>query len=178
MGGQVAHPFRAAVEARDIDAAVVLVSDDVVFRSPVVFEPYQGREAVAPILRAAFQVFEDFRCVREIGSEDAADHAFVFHAHVGDQQIEGIDLLHIDDRGSIDELVVMVRPLTATLALAKAVEAQVAAAESSVRMTLALAKAMKAQPTAAEQRPRVRMPCTRQATPEGTQPPKALSSTR
>jgi hypothetical protein len=117
-----------------------------------VFEPYQGREAVAPILRAAFQVFEDFRCVREIGSEDAADHAFVFHARVGDQQIEGIDLLHIDDHGSIDELVVMVRPLTATLALAKAIEAQVAAAaaESSVRMTLALAKAMKAQRTAAE----------------------------
>jgi hypothetical protein len=128
------HPFRAAIEARDMDAAVALLSDDVVFRSPVVFKPYQRREAVAPILRAVSQVFEDFRYVREIGSEDAADHAFVFHARVGDQQIEGCDFLHIDDHGSIDELVVMVRPLTATLALAKAMEAQFAAAgESSVR---------------------------------------------
>jgi ketosteroid isomerase-like protein len=48
----VTHPFRVAVEARDIDAALALLAEDVVFRSPVVFAPYQGREAVAPILRA------------------------------------------------------------------------------------------------------------------------------
>jgi hypothetical protein len=116
-----------------MEAAVALLSDDVVFRSPVVFRPYQGREAVAPILRAVSQVFEDFRYVREIGSEDAAHHALVFHARVGDRQIEGSDFLHIDDYGSIDELAVMVRPLTATLALAEAMKAQLAAAESSVR---------------------------------------------
>ena len=128
------HPFRAAIEARDIDAAVALLSDDVVFRSPVVFKPYRGRAAVAPILRAVSRVFEDLRYVREIGSADAADHALVFHARVADQQIEGSDFLHIDDHGSIDELTVMVRPLTATLALAKAMQAQLAAAaESSVR---------------------------------------------
>jgi len=128
------HPFRAAVEARDMDAAVALLGDDVVFRSPVAFKPYRGRAAVAPILHAVSRVFEDFRYVREIGSADAADHALVFQARVGDQQIEGCDFLHTDDHGTIDELVVMVRPLTATLALAKAMEAQLAAAESgSVR---------------------------------------------
>jgi limonene-1,2-epoxide hydrolase len=121
------HPFRAAIEAQDIDAAVALLSADVVFRSPVVFKPYQGRAAVAPILRAVWQVFDDFRYVREIGSAGAADHALVFHARVGDLQIEGCDFLHIDDHGSIDELTVMVRPLTATLALAEAMNAQLAA---------------------------------------------------
>ena len=44
------HPFRAAVEAQDLDAAVALMADDVVFRSPVVFKPYHGREAVAMLL--------------------------------------------------------------------------------------------------------------------------------
>jgi len=127
------HPFRVAIEARDMDTAVELLSPDVVFRSPVVFKPYQGREAVAPILRAASLVFEDLRYVREIGSKDAAHHALVFHARIGDQQIEGCDFLHIDDHGSIDELVVMVRPLTAALALAEAMKAQLAAAASSVR---------------------------------------------
>jgi hypothetical protein len=127
------HPFRAAIEARDMDAAVALLSDDVVFRSPVVFKPYRRREAVAPILHAVSRVFEDFRYVREIGSQGAADHALVFHARVGVQQIEGCDFLHIDENGSIDELVVMVRPLTATLALAEAMKAQLAAAESSIR---------------------------------------------
>jgi hypothetical protein len=127
------HPFRVAIEARDMDTAVELLSPDVVFRSPVVFKPYQGREAVAPILRAVSLVFEDFRYVREIGSKDAAHHALVFHARIGGQQIEGCDFLHIDDHGSIDELMVMVRPLTATLTLAEAMRAQLAPAASSVR---------------------------------------------
>ena len=87
-----------------------LLSPDVVFRSPVACKPYQGREAVAPILRAVWLVFEHFRYVREIGSQDGAHHALVFHARVGDQQIEGCDFLQVDDHGSIDELVVMVRP--------------------------------------------------------------------
>jgi hypothetical protein len=116
-----------------MDAAVALLDEDAVFRSPVAFKPYRGRAAVAPILHAVFRVFEDFRYVREIGSEDAADHALVFQARIGDQQIEGCDFLHTDDRGSIDELVVMVRPLTGTLALAKAMEAQLAAGEGGAR---------------------------------------------
>lgn len=123
------HSFRAAIEARDIAAAVALLSDNVVLRSPVVFKPYQCREAVEPILHAVSRVFEDFRYVREIGSEDAAHHALVFEARIGDQQVEGCDFIHIDDSGLIDELMVMVRPLTATLALTEAMKAQVAAAE-------------------------------------------------
>lgn len=120
------HPFRAAVEARDIEAAVALLSEDVVFRSPVVFTPYQGRAVVGTILRAVFGVFEDFRYVREIGAVGAADHALVFQAHIGGRQIEGSDFLHVADDGSIDELVVMTRPLNATLALAETMKARLA----------------------------------------------------
>jgi len=114
------HPFRAAVEARDIDAAVALLREDVVFRSPVVFTPYVGRDAVAPILHAVFHVFEDFRYDREIGAEDAADHALVFSARIEGKEIEGADFIHVDEDGAIDELTVMVRPLSGTLALAEA----------------------------------------------------------
>jgi len=122
------HPFRAAVEAKDMDAAVALLSEDVVFRSPVVFKPYQGRAAVAPLLHAVFHVFEDFRYVREIGAEGAPDHVLVFHARVGDMQLEGSDFLRTAEDGSIDELMVMVRPLSAALALAKAMQAKLAEA--------------------------------------------------
>lgn len=120
------HPFRAAVQARDMDAAVGLLSDDVVFRSPVVFKPYHGRSIVAPILHGVSRVFEDFRYVREIGAPDATDHALVFHARVGKIEIEGSDFLHLDEDGLIDELVVMVRPLTAGQALADAMKTQLA----------------------------------------------------
>lgn len=58
------HPFGTALEARDVDAAVALLHEDVVFRSPVVFKQYRGRASVAPILRAVEQILEDFGYVR------------------------------------------------------------------------------------------------------------------
>jgi hypothetical protein len=125
------HPFRSAIEARDLDAAVTLLSDDVVFRSPIVFKPYRGRDAVAALLAAASRVFEDFRYMREIGAPDASDHALVFQARIGDRQLEGCDFLHVDQNGSIDEMAVMVRPLSGALALADAMKAQLALAQET-----------------------------------------------
>jgi hypothetical protein len=120
--------FRAAIEAGDLDTVLALLSDDVVFRSPIVFKPYRGREAVGPILAAVAQVFKDFSYTREIGTPDGRDHALVFEARVGDKQIEGCDFLHLNQSGSIDEFVVMVRPLSGALALAEAMRAQLASA--------------------------------------------------
>ena len=123
------HPFRAAVEARDWEAAIALLAEDVVFRSPIVFQPYEGREAVGMILRAVSQVFEDFRYTREIGAEGASDHALVFEARVGDRDVEGCDFIHMDDCGAIDEFMVMVRPLTGAHALAEAMQQKLASYE-------------------------------------------------
>ncbi|HEV3320761.1 MAG TPA: nuclear transport factor 2 family protein [Solirubrobacteraceae bacterium] len=120
-------PFRAAIEAGDIERAVGLLVEDVVFRSPIVFKPYRGREDVSTLLQAVARVFEDFRYIREIGAPDAHDHALVFEARVGSRQIEGCDFLHTNEDGLIDELVVMVRPLSGALALAEAMQAQLAA---------------------------------------------------
>jgi SnoaL-like protein len=123
------NPFRAAVEARDFEAAIALLADDVVFRSPVVFKPYQGREVVGALLLAVSRVFEDFRYEREIGAEGARDHALVFRARVGDREVEGCDFLHTNDDGLIDDFTVMVRPLSGALALAEAMKAQLEAAQ-------------------------------------------------
>ncbi len=121
------HPFRKAIEARDLDAAVALLHEDVVFRSPVVFTPYEGREALRQILAAVIDVFEDFRYLREIGADGARDHALVFEARVGDKQVQGCDFIHLDDDGAITEFTVMVRPLQAMLALAEAMKARLGA---------------------------------------------------
>jgi limonene-1,2-epoxide hydrolase len=121
------NPFRAAVEARDFEAAIALLADDVVFRSPVVFKSYQGREVVGALLLAVSRVFEDFRYEREIGAEGARDHALVFRARVGDREIEGCDFLHTNEQGLIDDFTVMVRPLSGALALAEAMKAQLEA---------------------------------------------------
>ena len=123
------NPFRAAVEAGDFEAAVALLADDVVFRSPVVYRPYHGREAVSLLLLAVSRVFEDFRYEREIGAEGARDHALVFTARVGDREVHGCDFLHTDEDGKIDDFTVMIRPLSGALALAEAMKAQLEAAQ-------------------------------------------------
>ena len=119
------HPFRSALETGEIDDALELVSPDVVFNSPVAFSPYHGRETVDVILRAVARVLQDFHFEREIGAEGARDQALVFRARVGDRELHGCDFLHIGEDGLIDEFTVMIRPLSAALAFAEAMKAEV-----------------------------------------------------
>ncbi len=116
--------FREAVERRDFDALVALLGDDVAFRSPVVFRPYQGRPDVAKLLYAVSQVFEDFRYTHEIGGPGDAQTALVFRARIGDREVEGCDFIHVGEDGMIDELFVMIRPLSGLIALAEAMSKQ------------------------------------------------------
>jgi hypothetical protein len=125
------HAFRAAVESRDQEAVVALLAEDVVFRSPIVFQPYHGRETLAAILLAVSRVFEDLRYEREIGLDGARDHALVFQARIGDREVHGCDFVHTDESGLIDELSVMVRPLSAAHALAEAMRVQLATLDAS-----------------------------------------------
>ena len=77
-----ATAFRTAIEAMDVDAAVALMADDVVFESPVVFKPYVGREAVATLLHAVAQTFEDFSYVDQLEGADGS-HVGVLDARGG-----------------------------------------------------------------------------------------------
>ena len=110
--------FRAAAETKDFSAIDDLFADDVVFRSPVVFKPYEGREAVAMLLGAVAQVFEDFRYTDQVETGDAA--ALAFSARVGDRELDGIDFLHFDSAGRINRMAVYVRPMSGVNALAEA----------------------------------------------------------
>jgi hypothetical protein len=123
------HPFRSAIESGDRDRLIELFAEDVVFSSPVVFRPYHGRESLSVLLHAVMSVFEDFRYEREIGAEGADDHALVFRARVGNRELHGCDFFHTGEDGLIDEFTVMVRPLSATLALAEAMKAQLEVAQ-------------------------------------------------
>jgi hypothetical protein len=76
------------------------------------------------------RVFEDFRYEREIGAEGASDHALLFKTRVGDRELHGCDFLHTGEDGLIDEMTVMVRPRSAMLALAEAMQAEVLKVQS------------------------------------------------
>ena len=111
-----AHPFRAAVEAGDHAAMVAQLAPDVVFHTPVSFRAVEGRDAVAHVLAAVMRVFSDFRYTDELAGGDGTE-VLVFEAMVGDREVQGIDLLRVNGDGLIADFTVMVRPLSATLAL-------------------------------------------------------------
>ena len=110
--------FRAAAENKDFSAIDELFADDVIFRSPVVFKPYEGRDAVALLLGAVSQVFEDFRYTDQVESGDSA--TLVFSARVGDRELDGIDYLEFGDDGRISSMSVFIRPMIGVNALAEA----------------------------------------------------------
>jgi hypothetical protein len=112
--------FRAAAESKDFSAIDELFAEDVAFRSPVVFKPYAGRDAVAMLLGAVVQVFEDFRYTDQVETGDAA--ALAFSARVGDRELDGIDFLHFDSDGRVNRMAVYVRPMSGVNALAEAMQ--------------------------------------------------------
>src|SRR3954447_12748720 len=108
--------FCAAVEEGNVGEAAELFHDDAVFRSPVLFKPYQGRDQVLKVLQAAERVLGSsgrFRYVHQL--EDPEDRVAMleFATEVDGKQVEGIDKLTFDEDGRIAELKVMIRPASA-----------------------------------------------------------------
>jgi len=121
----VTSSFQTAVESGDAEALRSTLSEDVVFNSPVVFTPYRGIEAVAPLLAAAVSVFEDFRYTAGVAEGDR--QVLVFEARVGDRAVQGVDILRLDDHGLVAELTVMLRPMSGVAAMAEAMRRRLTA---------------------------------------------------
>jgi hypothetical protein len=118
----VTHPFGVAIEAGDEDAAVATLADDIEFRSPAVYKPYQGKQTVEAILRLVATVFENFRYTNEW--RDGATTILFFEANVGDRTLQGIDILEENEEGKVAKFTVMIRPLSGLQAVAGAMQAR------------------------------------------------------
>jgi hypothetical protein len=112
--------FRAAVEAGDVAGSSELFAEDAVFRSPVVYRPYAGRDTVLKVLGAAERVLGlggDFRYVHQLEDSEARVAILEFATEVDAREVEGIDKLTFDEDGRITELKVMLRPVSALQAV-------------------------------------------------------------
>lgn len=121
-----ASDFRRAVEEEDIEAAVALLAPEVVFHSPVTFHPFVGRETVSALLRLVAQTFENFRYTDELSGDGS--HALIFRASIAGKELEGIDLLRLDEQGLIADFTVMLRPLSGLIPFAQAMGEKATAA--------------------------------------------------
>ena len=106
------------LETRDMSILNELLADNVVFRSPVAFQPYPGKQVVFFILSNVIQVFENFTYHREFLSEDGNNVVLEFSANVSDKKLKGIDMIQFNDEGQIIDFEVMIRPKSGLEALA------------------------------------------------------------
>jgi hypothetical protein len=112
--------FRMAVEAGEIADAARLFREDAVFRSPVVYRPYVGRDTVLKVLGAAERVLGaggHFHYLHQLEDGEARVAILEFATEVEGRQVEGIDKLTFDEDGRITELKVMLRPASALQAV-------------------------------------------------------------
>jgi hypothetical protein len=101
-----------AISGRQRDALVSMLSEDVVFHSPV--QTYRGREQVIHLLMTIGGVIDDVRVTREL------DGVTFFTAEVEEHPVDGVLVEEggretgggdSAERGQIAEITLMLRPL-------------------------------------------------------------------
>ncbi|MEZ5651023.1 MAG: nuclear transport factor 2 family protein [Burkholderiaceae bacterium] len=104
------HTTLAGKDAEGLDA---LLADDAVFVSPVVHTPQRGKAITKAYLAAALQVFgqPSFRYLDEIVGAHRA--VLEFSLEIEGVEINGVDMITVNERGEITEFKVMIRPLKA-----------------------------------------------------------------
>ena len=106
------------LDTKDMSILNELLAEDVVFRSPVAFNPYPGKQVVFFILTNVIQVFENFTYHREFYTEDGLNVVLEFSANVNEKKLKGIDMIRFNENGQIVDFEVMIRPKSGLDALA------------------------------------------------------------
>lgn len=104
------HTLLKTKDAAGLDA---ILADNVVFYSPVVHTPQEGKLITTLYLTAALHVFvnDSFKYLREVASDNNA--VLEFMTVIDGITVNGVDMLTWGTDGRITEFKVMVRPLKA-----------------------------------------------------------------
>lgn len=107
------------VEERDLASLERILAADVAIGAPPYWDKLKGRPMVHHLLGLILQTIEDFTYHREWhdDSRKQGEIALEFRGHVGDLKLQGIDLITLNERGELQNLDVMIRPMSALAAL-------------------------------------------------------------
>jgi len=113
MSNATLGAWHQMIEERNAGALDEVLADDAVFHSPVVHTPQEGKALTKMYLTAAIMVLgnSNFSYVREVVGE--SDAVLEFTAEINGIQINGVDMIHWNADGKIDDFKVMIRPLKA-----------------------------------------------------------------
>lgn len=118
--------WHAVIESRDLPALDDLLADDVVFRSPVVFTPQEGKAVTLAYLTAAMAVLgPSLRYLHQW--HDEASAVLEFEADLGGTYVQGVDMLRWNDEGKLVAITVLVRPMRGMQRLLELMAAELSA---------------------------------------------------
>jgi hypothetical protein len=102
--------WHGVVSSGDPERLPPLLAEEACFHSPVVHTPQRGKALTALYLAAAMRVFEGsgFHYVREVAA--GKDAVLEFVAEIDGITINGVDMIHWNAHGLIDDFKVMIRP--------------------------------------------------------------------
>jgi len=102
--------WHAVVESKDPALLDELLADQVVFRSPAVFAPQEGKALTTGYLTAALKVLgPSLRYVSQW--HDDASAVLEFEADLDGVYVQGVDILRWGSDGKLVSFTVMVRPM-------------------------------------------------------------------
>jgi hypothetical protein len=116
--------WHECVATGDMNKLDELTADNIVFRSPFLWKPKPGKAMLKIVLSAASQVFEDFTYHRQM--TDGTSWTLEFSAHIGAIELKGVDIIHFNAEGKIEEFEVLIRPAKGLQALGEAMARKLA----------------------------------------------------
>ena len=120
--------WHAVVKARDATLLDSLLAEDVVFRSPAVFAPQEGKALALRYLTGALAVLGP--SLRYVGQwHDQASAVLEFEASLEGTYLEGVDILRWNAEGKLVSVTVMVRPMRGLQKLVELMGRQLAAGQ-------------------------------------------------
>lgn len=111
--------WHVLVAERDLIALEKILAPDITMGAPPYWDKLAGRPMVRHLLGLIINTIEDFTYHREWhdDAKGSGEIALEFHGHLGDHNLQGIDLISLNERGELQNLDVMIRPMNALSAL-------------------------------------------------------------
>jgi len=128
-GAAALAAWHRVAESKDASLLDALLADDVVFRSPAVFKPQEGKAITTVYLTAALQVLgPTLHYVHEWHDDSSA--VLEFEADLDGVAVHGIDMFRWNADDKITSFTVMVRPIRGLEALIGQMRERLAALQS------------------------------------------------
>lgn len=113
------------VSEKDVDSLARLLAEDVSLAAPPYWEPFRGRVIAHHLLGLILDTIEEFTYHREW--RNGSEYALEFTGTVAGLNLQGLDLISLNDRGEVQKLDVLIRPANAVEALREIVAPRIGA---------------------------------------------------